>query len=96
MFFSPQCLAAFWDAEKGDIVLCDDVDISIAVATEKVHSCLGCYFGYLNTVYLIILVCVAGFDDSNYQECRPEIYFCNFLRGNICLSEVKFIWKAIE
>ncbi|KAG2325855.1 hypothetical protein Bca4012_040433 [Brassica carinata] len=26
---------AFWDAEKGEIVLCKDVDISIAVATEK-------------------------------------------------------------
>ncbi|CAN7015354.1 unnamed protein product [Brassica oleracea var. botrytis] len=26
---------AFWDAEKGEIVLCEDVDISIAVATEK-------------------------------------------------------------
>ncbi|KAL1199851.1 Dihydrolipoyllysine-residue acetyltransferase component 1 of pyruvate dehydrogenase complex [Cardamine amara subsp. amara] len=26
---------AFWDAEKGDIVMCHDVDISIAVATEK-------------------------------------------------------------
>ncbi|CAL9246688.1 unnamed protein product [Arabidopsis halleri] len=26
---------AFWDAEKGDIVMCDSVDISIAVATEK-------------------------------------------------------------
>ncbi|VVB05454.1 unnamed protein product [Arabis nemorensis] len=26
---------AFWDAEKGEIVMCEDVDISIAVATEK-------------------------------------------------------------
>ncbi|CAE6075951.1 unnamed protein product [Arabidopsis arenosa] len=26
---------AFWDAEKEDIVMCDSVDISIAVATEK-------------------------------------------------------------
>ncbi|CDY23199.1 BnaA04g05600D [Brassica napus] len=26
---------AFWDAEKGEIVLCEDVDISVAVATEK-------------------------------------------------------------
>ncbi|XP_020966051.1 dihydrolipoyllysine-residue acetyltransferase component 1 of pyruvate dehydrogenase complex, mitochondrial isoform X5 [Arachis ipaensis] len=26
---------AYWDAEKGEVVLCDSVDISIAVATEK-------------------------------------------------------------
>ncbi|KAI4370688.1 hypothetical protein MLD38_019009 [Melastoma candidum] len=26
---------AFWDVEKGEIVLCDSVDISIAVATDK-------------------------------------------------------------
>ncbi|CAN8278875.1 unnamed protein product [Cochlearia groenlandica] len=26
---------AFWDAEKGDIVMCENVDISIAVATDK-------------------------------------------------------------
>ncbi|XP_021295301.1 dihydrolipoyllysine-residue acetyltransferase component 1 of pyruvate dehydrogenase complex, mitochondrial isoform X2 [Herrania umbratica] len=26
---------AYWDAEKGEIILCDSVDISIAVATEK-------------------------------------------------------------
>lgn len=26
---------AYWDAEKGEVVLCDAVDISIAVATEK-------------------------------------------------------------
>lgn len=29
-------MAAFWDDKKGEIVLCDSVDISIAVATEKV------------------------------------------------------------
>lgn len=29
-------MAAYWDAEKGEVVLCDSVDISIAVATEKV------------------------------------------------------------
>ncbi|XP_050387762.1 dihydrolipoyllysine-residue acetyltransferase component 1 of pyruvate dehydrogenase complex, mitochondrial [Argentina anserina] len=26
---------AYWDAEKGEVVLCDSVDISIAVATDK-------------------------------------------------------------
>lgn len=31
-----QCIAAYWNVEKGEIVLCDSVDISIAVATEKV------------------------------------------------------------
>lgn len=29
-------MAAYWDAEKGEINLCDSVDICIAVATEKV------------------------------------------------------------
>lgn len=28
--------AAYWDVKKGEVVLCDAVDISIAVATEKV------------------------------------------------------------
>ena len=28
--------AAYWDVEKGEIISCDSVDISIAVATEKV------------------------------------------------------------
>lgn len=28
--------AAYWDTEKGEVVLVDSVDISIAVATEKV------------------------------------------------------------
>lgn len=27
---------AYWDVEKGEVILCDSVDISIAVATEKV------------------------------------------------------------
>lgn len=29
-------LTAYWNAEKGDTSLCDSIDISIAVATEKV------------------------------------------------------------
>ncbi|KAH9704235.1 Dihydrolipoyllysine-residue acetyltransferase component 1 of pyruvate dehydrogenase complex [Citrus sinensis] len=29
---------AYWDVEKGEIVLCDAIDISIAVATEKVKE----------------------------------------------------------
>lgn len=29
-------MAAYWNADKGEVVLCDTVDISIAVATEKV------------------------------------------------------------
>lgn len=29
-------MAAYWDAEKGEVIPCDSVDISIAVATEKV------------------------------------------------------------
>lgn len=33
-------MAAYWNAEKGEVILCDSVDISIAVATEKVID--GC------------------------------------------------------
>lgn len=33
-------LAAFWDVEKGEVILCDSVDISVAVATDKVHGCI--------------------------------------------------------
>lgn len=29
-------MAAYWSDEKGEVILCDSVDISIAVATEKV------------------------------------------------------------
>ncbi|KAK3031294.1 hypothetical protein RJ639_037306 [Escallonia herrerae] len=32
---APKVLYAYWNAEKGEVVLCDSVDISIAVATEK-------------------------------------------------------------
>lgn len=28
--------AAYWDTEKGEVILCDSVDISVAVATDKV------------------------------------------------------------
>lgn len=62
--------------------MCEDVDISIAVATEKVHSCVS-FSDYLKNVSLIFLACVAGLNDSNYKECRPEICFCYFLRGSI-------------
>jgi len=75
--------------------MCDSVDISIAVATEKVHLCVW-FSDHFNSLSLIILAFFAGLNDSNYQECRPEIYFCYFLRGNFILSEVKRIWKAIE
>lgn len=67
--------------------MCEDVDISIAVATEKVRSCVG-FSNNLNSLFLIILACFAGLNDSNYQKCRPEIYFCYFLRGNLNFSEV--------
>ncbi|KAJ0101189.1 hypothetical protein Patl1_05969 [Pistacia atlantica] len=33
--FGCQYVAAYWDVKIGEIVLCDAVDISIAVATEK-------------------------------------------------------------
>lgn len=29
-------MTAYWNDEKGEVVFCDSVDISIAVATEKV------------------------------------------------------------
>jgi len=29
-------MVAYWNVEKGEVVLCNSVDISIAVATEKV------------------------------------------------------------
>lgn len=29
-------IVAFWDDNKGEVILCNSVDISIAVATEKV------------------------------------------------------------
>jgi len=29
-------MAAYWDTEKGEVILCESVDISIAVATDKV------------------------------------------------------------
>jgi len=29
-------LSAYWSDEKGEATLCDSIDISIAVATEKV------------------------------------------------------------
>lgn len=31
-----QCTTAYWNVENGEIILWDSVDISIAVATEKV------------------------------------------------------------
>lgn len=36
-------MAAYWDVEKGEIVLCDAIDISIAVATEKVCFIIYCF-----------------------------------------------------
>lgn len=33
--FSFQYVAAYWDVEKGEIILCDAVDISIAVALRR-------------------------------------------------------------
>ena len=38
--------AAYWDTEKGEVVLLDSVDISIAVATEKVFSAFLFFQGY--------------------------------------------------
>lgn len=35
-------MAAYWNVEKG-VVLCDSVDISIAVATEKVCCTIYCF-----------------------------------------------------
>lgn len=42
--------AAYWDTEKGEVVLVDSVDISIAIATEKVlcsPSSSQCYLQLL-------------------------------------------------
>ena len=38
--------AAYWDTKKGEVVLLDSVDISIAVATEKVFSAFILFQGY--------------------------------------------------
>ncbi|KAK7826718.1 dihydrolipoyllysine-residue acetyltransferase component 1 of pyruvate dehydrogenase complex [Quercus suber] len=35
MFLVYYYWSAYWNAEKGEVILCDSVDISIAVATEK-------------------------------------------------------------
>lgn len=31
-------MTAYWDDVKGEVVFCDSIDISIAVATEKVYT----------------------------------------------------------
>lgn len=33
-------MTAYWDVGKGEVVFCDSVDISVAVATEKVCNIL--------------------------------------------------------
>lgn len=45
-----QFLAAFWNAERGEVIPCDSIDISIAVATEKVHGGHSLVLSYVNGV----------------------------------------------
>ncbi|RWW68991.1 hypothetical protein BHE74_00023441, partial [Ensete ventricosum] len=45
-------LAVCWNDEKGEPALCDSIDISVAVATEKVLYLL--YNGYRYTVHYIV------------------------------------------
>lgn len=76
-------MAAYWDAKKEEVVLHESVDISIAVATEKVicqyyysrvkslSSIQSHYSGYI----------ASGFDDSDNEECRPKDYISHLPRG---------------
>jgi hypothetical protein len=88
-------MAAYWNDEKGEIILCDSVDISIAVATEKVID--GCLTVILQNTqsfcvaiglddskfYKILNTCVAiGLDDSNIKKCGSQDNICHLLRGN--------------
>ena len=65
-------MAAYWDVEKGEVITCESVDISIAVATEKVifHHYyklrLFCLFQFNHSTAKHI---ATGFDDSNSKEC---------------------------
>lgn len=61
--------AAYWDAEKGEAILCDSVDISIAVATDKVWSPKPDFAKASLNPFSYCLLCATGFDDSHCQEC---------------------------
>jgi len=66
-------MAAYWNDEKGEIILCDSVDISIAVATEKViDGCLTVIIILQNTQSF----CEAmGLDDSKfYKILNPFVW----------------------
>lgn len=60
-------MAAYWNDEKGEVVFCDSVDISIAVATEKVIG--GCLTVIIILQHTQTFFVATGFDDSNNKKC---------------------------
>lgn len=73
-------MAAYWNDEKGEVILCDSVDISIAVATEKViDGCLTVIIILQSTQTFYVAI---GLDDSNIKKCRSQDNICHLLRGN--------------
>lgn len=75
--------AAYWDVSKGETILCDTVDLSIAVATEKVlfETSLGVSQKLSSQASHHILFQFSGLDDSNCKKCWSEVHIINILGG---------------